>query len=99
MAPPSQQLAEPSHAANPHEMSVHRLEQVDGHIDTMSRSLDARVNQGTIRRARVPRCIAGRTRSVTRSARHGRAARRRPDGRRATRVESGTGCGIAAVNR
>ena len=43
---PSQQLAEPSRAPNPHEMAVHRLEQVDGRIDNMGRSIDARVNQG-----------------------------------------------------
>lgn len=43
---PSQQLAEPSRAPNPHEMAVHRLEQVDGRIDNMGRNVDARVNQG-----------------------------------------------------
>ena len=41
-----QQTAEPRPAPNPHEMAVHRLEQVDGRIDDMGRHIDARVNQG-----------------------------------------------------
>ncbi|ACC72172.1 hypothetical protein PPMP20_24995 [Paraburkholderia phymatum] len=43
---PSKQIAESHPSANPHEMAVHRLEQVDGRIDDMGRHIDARVNQG-----------------------------------------------------
>ncbi|BCF90124.1 MULTISPECIES: hypothetical protein [Paraburkholderia] len=46
VAPPSRQLAEPGNAPNPHELAVHRLEQVDGRIDNMGRNIDTRVSQG-----------------------------------------------------
>lgn len=41
---PQQNAAPP--APNPHDAAVHRFEQVNGRIDTMSRRIDERVNQG-----------------------------------------------------
>ncbi|MBP0591178.1 hypothetical protein J8I87_15930 [Paraburkholderia sp. LEh10] len=41
-----QQTARPHPAPNPHDMAVHRLEQVGGRIDMMGRRIDARVSQG-----------------------------------------------------
>jgi hypothetical protein len=41
-----QQSTQSRPAPNPHELAAHRLDQVDGRIANMNRSIDARVNQG-----------------------------------------------------
>ncbi|MPW18628.1 hypothetical protein GCT13_17320 [Paraburkholderia sp. CNPSo 3157] len=41
-----QQTAQPHPEPNPHEMAVHRFEQVNGRIDNMGHHIDTRVNEG-----------------------------------------------------